>query len=159
MLIGELGRKAGVPAKTIRYYEEIGLLPEPNRNANAYREYENHSVDRLRFIRDAQATGLTLTEIASILDMRDQGEQTCHHVIGLLEEHLAAIDRQIRQLAKTRKVLGAMTEHARSLDPGDCADPNRCQTIATPTAHHEGLRTTGQRVHGAPSAHATHGTD
>ncbi len=100
MQIGELGRRAGVAAKTIRYYEEIGLLEEPARSANGYRDYGDEAVDRLRFIRDAQATGLSLSEIASIIEMRDHGEQTCGHVIELLERHLDDIDRQVRQLQR-----------------------------------------------------------
>lgn len=158
MQIGELGRKAGVAAKTIRYYEEIGLLPEPERAANDYRDYEEDSVDRLRFIRDAQATGLSLTEIASILDLRDRGEQTCGHVIGLLEQHLTDIDRQIAQLRETRNLLTAMSERAKRLDPAECADPNRCQTISPDAVTHEGLRPTRRRVQGSPSVHHAHAT-
>lgn len=139
MRIGELGQTTGVTAKTIRYYEEIGLLAEPDRSSNGYRDYKDQAVDRLLFIRDAQASGLTLTEIASVLELRDQGEQTCRHVVQLLEEHLADIDRQIRRLHKTRELLAAMTERARSLDPSDCSDPNRCQTISPDAAAHEGL--------------------
>jgi MerR family mercuric resistance operon transcriptional regulator len=58
-------------------------------------------VERLRFIRDTQGTALTLTEIASILEMREEGETTCHHVADLLELHLAAIEPQIQALYRT----------------------------------------------------------
>jgi DNA-binding transcriptional MerR regulator len=78
--IGELARHTGVPTKTIRYYEEIGVLPDPDRTANDYRDYSEEAVDRLTFVRDAQATGLTLAEIASILDLRSQGEANCSSV-------------------------------------------------------------------------------
>jgi MerR family copper efflux transcriptional regulator len=130
MKIGELGRQTDVSAKTIRYYEEIGLLPEPQRAANGYREYRDDAVLRLQFIRDAQATGLTLTEIASILDLRSDGEGTCHHVVELLERHLEDLDRHIESLHTTRGQLVALTERARDLNPEECTDPNRCQTIA-----------------------------
>lgn len=83
MQIGELARRVDVSTKTIRYYEDIGVLPQPERAPNGYRDYGEDAVDRLRFIRDAQATGLTLTEIASILDMRNHGLGTCHHVVDL----------------------------------------------------------------------------
>jgi DNA-binding transcriptional MerR regulator len=156
MQIGELGRRAGVAAKTIRYYEEIGLLEEPARSANGYRDYADKAVDRLRFIRDAQATGLSLSEIASILEMRDHGEQTCGHVIELLERHLADIDRQVRQLRKTRKLLEELTARAMSLDPSDCVDPNRCQTISADTVVAPAVKRATRHVHGSPTAH-THG--
>jgi DNA-binding transcriptional MerR regulator len=130
MRIGELARLTGVPTKTIRYYEEIGVLPAPDRTANDYRDYPGEAVDRLAFVRDAQATGLTLTEIASILDLRSQGESTCLHVVDLLERHLSALDRHIKTLRETRKKLSTLTEQARGLDPAECHDPNRCQTIS-----------------------------
>ncbi len=133
MKIGELGRRTGVPTKTIRYYEDIRLLPEPDRAPNGYREYRDDAVARLRFIRDAQGTGLTLMEIASILDLRGHGEGTCHHVIELLDRHLDDLDRYIENLHDTRDQLVALTERAKSLDPEDCTDPNRCQTIAAGT--------------------------
>lgn len=156
MQIGELGRRAGVAAKTIRYYEEIGLLEEPARSANGYRDYGDEAVDRLRFIRDAQGTGLSLSEIASILEMRDHGEQTCGHVIELLERHLADIDRRVRQLRRTRKLLEALAVRAKSLDPSDCVDPNRCQTIGAGSAVPPAVRKVTRHVHGSPTAH-THG--
>ncbi len=129
MKIGEIARLAGVPTKTIRYYEEIGLLPPAPRADNGYRDYDEDIAERLRFIKDAQSANLSLAEIHSILDMRDQGETTCHHVLDLLDRHVEDIDRQIRTLRRTRKVLTELTERARHLDPADCTDPNRCQTI------------------------------
>ena len=153
MRIGELAQRTGTTTKTLRYYEEIGLLPEPGRDSNDYRDYPEDAVDRLEFIRDAQATGLTLTEIASILDLRRQGEATCRHVVELLDRHLAAIDKHIKTLRHTRKKLAELTERARSLDPADCVDPNRCQTISHVdredlTTHH-----TGRHLHEAPAGH------
>ena len=130
MRIGELARKTGLTAKTIRYYESIGLIPEPDRESNDYRQYSDGAIDRLLFIRDAQATGLTLTEIASILELREGGQRTCSHVVGLLEQHLTDLDQRLRELRRTRKQLAALTERARPLDPSDCTDPIRCQTIA-----------------------------
>ena len=152
MRIGELSRRTGVPTKTIRYYEEIGVLPVPDRAANDYRDYPEEAVDRLGFVRDAQATGLTLTEISSILDLRSQGEATCHHVIDLLERHLTALDRHIQTLRRTRKKLAGLTEQARSLDPSECRDPNRCQTITGGLSLETGEG--GRHLHAAPSGHS-----
>ncbi len=105
-------------------------MPEPDRAPNGYREFDEHAVARLRFIRDAQASGLTLTEIASILDLRGHGEGTCFHVIDLLERHLEDLDHLIENLHQTRDQLVTLTQRAKGLDPEDCTDPNRCQTIA-----------------------------
>ena len=130
MKIGELASSTGVTTKTIRYYESIGLMPQPSRAPNGYRDYDTASTDRIEFIRDAQAAGLSLVEINLILDLRDQGESTCGHVISMLEDHVADVDRQVDELARTRSRLESMIERAKRLDPADCTDPNRCQTIA-----------------------------
>lgn len=91
--------------------------------------YENATVDRIAFIRDAQTAGISLDEIQMILDLRDRGESTCGHVIATLEDHLAEVDRQMKELTRTRERLKEIIARARSLDPTDCKDPNRCQTI------------------------------
>ncbi|HEX9863783.1 MAG TPA: heavy metal-responsive transcriptional regulator [Acidimicrobiia bacterium] len=153
MRIGELADRTGTTAKTVRYYEEIGLLPEPDRGANDYRDYSEDAVDRLSFIRDAQATGLTLTEIASILDLRSQGETTCHHVIDLLERHMTALDKHIKGLRETRKKLASLTEQARNLNPADCVDPNRCQTISHLQGSDQMTTTAARHLHEAPAGH------
>ena len=150
MRIGELAAAATVPTRTIRYYETIGVLPEPDREPNGYRSYGQDTVDRLQFIRDAQATGLSLTEIASILHLRERGAPTCSHVAHLLEHHLDDLDRHIAVLQQTRTQLVALTERARSLDPADCTDPNRCQTIAGGI---EALDDAAAELHSAPHAH------
>ncbi|MEX0699494.1 MAG: heavy metal-responsive transcriptional regulator [Acidimicrobiia bacterium] len=153
MRIGELAHRTGTTTKTIRYYEDIGLLPEPARDHNDYRDYSEDVVDRLEFIRDAQATGLTLNEIASILDLRSQGESTCHHVIDLLEGHMTALDRHIKSLRATRKKLASLTEGARSLNPAACVDPNRCQTISHAPGSDDGTTKPGRHLHEAPTGH------
>lgn len=128
--IGELGDACGVTAKTIRYYESIELLDEPGRTPSGYRDYGDDAVERLRFIRDAQATGLTLGEIASVLELKVAGEGSCAHTSALIDAHLTAIDVQIEQLTKARSELASLADRARLLDPAACTDPNRCQVIA-----------------------------
>lgn len=130
MKIGELARRTDLTTKTIRYYEAIGLIPEPNRDTNDYRDYSDRAIELLLFIRDAQATGLTLTEIASILELREEGHGTCAHVVDLLERHLSDLDRHIEELHETRERLTELTDRARLLNPADCTEPIRCQTIA-----------------------------
>ena len=130
MKIGELGDRCGVTTKTIRYYESIGLLDEPTRTTSGYRNYGESAVERLRFIRDAQSTGLMLAEIASVLELKSAGERSCAHTTALIEAHVAAIDVQIEQLTMARRELASLAGRARSLDPSSCTDPNRCQVIS-----------------------------
>jgi DNA-binding transcriptional MerR regulator len=150
MKIGELAQDTGVSTKAIRYYETIGVLPEPDRAPNGYRTYDRSATERLRFVLDAQATGLSLTEIASILDLPEQGASTCAHVTHLLEHHLEDLDRHIEVLQDTRTKLAALTERAQRLDPADCTDPNRCQTIADGV---DAIGDAGAKIHAAPHAH------
>ena len=145
MRIGELADLAGLTAKTIRYYEGLGLVDEPERHANGYREYGADAVERLRFIKDSQAAGLTLAEVGEILGMKAAGESTCAHTRTLLARHLAEVDAQIERLLAARAELMAMAERADALDPAGCTDPARCQVIAAATdsgasAHHPAHR-------------------
>ena len=130
MRIGMLADQAGVTAKTIRYYESIQLLAEPVRTPSGYREYGDDAVERLRFIRDAQSSGLSLSEIQSVLELKDAGARSCDHTVALLERHLTEIDEQIARLEVARAELLVLSERARGLDPAACTDPHRCQVIA-----------------------------
>jgi MerR family copper efflux transcriptional regulator len=129
MRVGELAAAGGVTAKTVRYYEGLGLLAPPRRLSNGYREYGPDAVDRLRFIRDSQAAGLTLNEAGSILRLKDEGRGTCHHTRELLNRHIAEIDQQIASLLAAKGELTALSRRAESLDPADCTDANRCQVL------------------------------
>ncbi len=129
MRIGELAERGGVTTKAIRYYESIGVMGEPARTASGYRDYGDDALERLRFIRDAQATGLTLAEIQSVLELKDAGARSCEHTRSLLERHLDDLDDQIRRLQAARTELAELAARAAGLDPGACTDPNRCQVI------------------------------
>ncbi|MEM7273851.1 MAG: MerR family transcriptional regulator, partial [Actinomycetota bacterium] len=94
MRIGELGERVAVSPKTIRYYESLGLLAEPGRTSGGYRNYDEGAVERLQFIRDAQATGLSLSEIASVLELKGSPTGSCAHTRSLLERHLVDLDVQ-----------------------------------------------------------------
>jgi DNA-binding transcriptional MerR regulator len=130
MRIGQLAGRCGLSTTTIRYYESIGLLVEPARTASGYREYADDAIERLRFIRDAQTAGLTLTEVQSILELKDAGARSCDHTVALLERHIDDIDDQVARLQLARRDLVELAQRARGLDPGACSDPNRCQVIS-----------------------------
>jgi DNA-binding transcriptional MerR regulator len=112
--IGELARRTGVPTKTIRYYESIGLMPDPSRTSNGYRDYDAPAERRLSFIRAAQSVGLSLGEIREVLAFRDRGEQPCHHVLSLIEEHAVDLAERIAALEAMRRDLRRMARKARS---------------------------------------------
>jgi DNA-binding transcriptional MerR regulator len=104
MRIGELGERVGVNPKTIRYYEEIGLLPEPTRLRSGYRAYTDDAA-RLGFIKSAQRLGLALDEIREILALRDGGRRPCGYVRGVLRREVAELDGRIRELRRLRQEL------------------------------------------------------
>lgn len=129
MRIGEVAEQAGVTTKTIRYYERIGLLPSAERTPSGYRSYGSDTLERVRFIRDAQATGLSLTEIQSVLELKAHGQRSCEHTRSLLHRHLDEIDAQIERLRAARRELAQLVERADSNDPAACVDEHRCQVI------------------------------
>jgi len=94
--IGGLAAELGLNPKTLRYYEEISLLPAPRRMSSGHRLYNATDRQRLRFILKAKAIGLTLDEIREILTLRDRGESPCEHVLALLDRKLAKVDQQLR---------------------------------------------------------------
>lgn len=129
MRISELARQSGLSTKTIRYYEQIGLLAPPDRTASGYRDYDHSALDRLAFVRAAQAVGLSLGEIRGVLALRDEGETPCGHVLELLRARSAELDRRIAELRSLRRELGHVVERAAGLDQADC-DPSRiCHLI------------------------------
>ena len=104
--IGEVAQKSGVPVKTIRYYEEIGLLaPTVERSETGYRLFATQVLNRLAFIKRAQSLGLSLREIKEILTLHDRGQLPCGEVKQLLNEKLSAITQQIEALEILRSEL------------------------------------------------------
>ena len=102
MQIGELAKAAQVPPKTIRYYEDIGLLPKAPRTEGGYRCYGSEAAELLRFIRKAQSLGLTLAEIKELAEIRSAGNLPCMHLRSLLETKVAEMEARIRELTKLR---------------------------------------------------------
>ncbi len=105
MRIGTLASRCGLTTKTIRYYESIGLLAEPERSPSGYRQYGDDAVQRLQFVTDAQCAGLSLTEIRSVLELKDAGASSCEHTLALLERHIDDIDDQMARLRIARAEL------------------------------------------------------
>jgi len=98
MQIGELARKTGVTSKTIRYYEEIGLVPPAPRTPSGYRKYSEDDIQRLEFIRSAKALGVALEEIKEVLAFRDRGVSPYPYVLKLIDAKVEEIQDRIRGL-------------------------------------------------------------
>lgn len=108
--IGEVSALTEVPEKTIRYYEEIGLLPPAERSPNGYRVYDEIDVERLRFIRRARALDFALDEIMEILAFRERNEAPCKYVMDLMHDQIDKVEERIRNLRQVRDELKAMYE-------------------------------------------------
>ncbi len=131
LLIGEVSRRTGVAAATIRYYEGLGLLPTPPRTAGGYRRYSESTVEALAFIRKAQALGFSLDEVAEVLKLTRAGQRPCAHVLSLGREHLAAVEARIRQLQTFRDQLAA---ELAKWDTTATGDTGLCPLIARSSA-------------------------
>ena len=129
MRIGELAAAAGTTTKTLRFYEESGLLPPTERAANGYRDYGPEALSRLDFIHRGRVAGLTLAQIREVIDIRETGDAPCHHVHQLLTDRLADIDRQIADLQALRATLSRQREQTETADPSTCAAETVCRYV------------------------------
>lgn len=100
MQIKEFAQRTGLPAKTIRYYEQIGLLPQPRRLTNGYRVYGESDISRARLVAGARTLDFSLDDIQEILAMRDQQEAPCRIVLDLLLERADEISQRIAELQR-----------------------------------------------------------
>src|SRR3954464_2514627 len=126
MLIGELAARTGFSVRNIRFYEQRGLLPAPQRTEGGYRVYDEDAVARLRFVRSAQALGLSLAEIAEVLRVRDHQGPPCSYVAELIETHISAVQTRIKELAALREELRARLPLGVEPDPARCAPDQVC---------------------------------
>jgi len=129
MKIGDLSTASGVPSQTIRFYERRGLISPSARGGNGYRRYDDAAKSRLTFIRSAQAAGLTLAEIASIINIREAGETPCEHASTLLATKLEDVQRRQSELAVLEAELHHLIAASRELDPTDCEPGSVCNVI------------------------------
>lgn len=129
MRIGELATATGLETQAIRFYERKGLLPPPGRSPNGYRVYDASTITRLQFIRSGQGAGLTLAEIATVLDLRDDGDTPCAHVRALLTAKLRDVHTRQRQLRALETELDTLISSSDQLDPADCTDAQICHIV------------------------------
>lgn len=118
--IGELGRRTGCKVQTIRWYEEVGLLPAPARTDGGHRIYGRAHLARLDFIRHAREFGFSLDAIRALLTLSDHPERPCEEVHALASGQLAAVEDKLRRLETLRAELARMTDACRGGVAGEC---------------------------------------
>jgi DNA-binding transcriptional MerR regulator len=125
MKIQEFAQWTGLPAKTIRYYESIGLLAVPRRAPNGYREYDQQDLERARFVAGSRSLDLSLDEIKEILAMRERREAPCRTLLNLIEQKANQVEERIRLLKQMEADLRQL--HALGLTfPTDDVDGKNC---------------------------------
>jgi DNA-binding transcriptional MerR regulator len=127
--IGQLAAQTGYSVRTLRFYEQSGLLPAPSRTPAGYRSYDQDAVTRLRFVRSAQALGLSLAEVAEVLRIRDHQGPPCSYVAELLDTHVTALDARIKELTALRDELRARHPLDTAPDPARCPPDQVCYLI------------------------------
>ena len=120
MRIGELARRLGLNPKTLRYWEEIGLLPPPGRNGSGYRVYTEEHLRLCEFIVKAKSVGFSLDEIKEILFLKFSGKTPCGCVEERIKEKIGEIDRLIEGLQAQRKILEELLRERREVPASVC---------------------------------------
>ncbi|MFO7527515.1 MAG: Cd(II)/Pb(II)-responsive transcriptional regulator [Marinobacter sp.] len=105
MRIGAIAKQASIPVETVRYYEKIGLLPEPVRDANGYRSYRQAHLDRLLFIKRCRNLDMAQDEIRELIRLAEQPEADCSDVDALLARHLDHVRERLKELASLEQTL------------------------------------------------------
>lgn len=119
MNIGEVAERAGLPAKTIRYYEDIGLI-RPRRGENGYRMFQPNDLHKLAFIGRARALGFSIEDCRALLALYDDSSRESAQVKQIAQEHLSQIDDKITQLQSMRHTLAHLVEACHGDDRPDC---------------------------------------
>jgi MerR family mercuric resistance operon transcriptional regulator len=141
--IGELAARSGITPDALRYYERLGLLQAPRRTRGGFRVYPAETLDRLRFIKQAQTVGLTLHEIGELVGYQDQGGlKRCRQVRDLLKAKLVDLQAKLTELAEFRDTLsGYLGKCEQTLVSGQTADRRRaepdCPVIETLQTKHK----------------------
>ena len=120
MRIGELSADCGCPVETIRYFEKIGLLPTPIRDANGYRHYDESQRKWLHFILRSRSLGFTQKEVRRLSDIAHQSEPACTDVHDLLVEHIADVQKKQRDLKQMQKSLERLKSKCQDGTLNDC---------------------------------------
>jgi len=125
LTMGDLVKRSGISAETVRFYEREGLLPEPPRSQGGHRRYMAGDVERLQFIQRAKQLGFSLREVQELLRLADSPDATCAEVCAVSNKCLADIEEKIASLTRMRDALPALTRRCPSSD----ASVEKCTII------------------------------
>jgi MerR family mercuric resistance operon transcriptional regulator len=129
--IGQLAKAASVPTSTIRYYERESLLTPDARSGSNYRLYTQRSLERLEFIRSAQAVGLSLGDVKRMLQVASDSTEPCRQVVQLAQSRLAQVRQTLRHLKTVEKTLAKAVQNCCSDDQGLCSKVVHLKKICT----------------------------
>lgn len=118
--IGELSNRTGVKIETIRYYERIGVMPEPGRTAGGNRQYDHEQLKRLFFIRRCRGLGFSLDEIRALLKIVDEHDFTCSDVHEMTITHLVNVKKKLADLRRLERDLKKMASECSAGDMPNC---------------------------------------
>ena len=141
LTIGYLAKKTGTKVQTIRYYEQVGLMPEPGRTDGGQRRYGDAELDRLSFIRHARQLGFSLDAIRELLDLSDHPARSCEEADAIARRQLKQVEQRVARLEVLRLELERMIEECSGGRAADCRvlevlrDHSECLT------DHEGIGT------------------
>ncbi len=140
--IGELSALVGIPEKTIRYYEDIKLLPLARRSENGYRVYDDTDVERLQFIRRARILDFALDDIVEILAFRERNQPPCRYVMDVMRDQIDKVGERIRNLELLRDELKVLYEAGKHLPEDVQMRSCVCHLIQTGVTHVQNEETT-----------------
>ena len=119
MNIGEVAELSGLPAKTIRYYEDIGLV-DPERRHNGYRHYSQNDLHTLRFLQRARSLGFSIEQCRELLSFYEDHDRASADVKSIAQAHLKEVEAKLVELSSMRTVLEQLVETCRGDDRPDC---------------------------------------
>ena len=120
MNIGSVAKQSGVPAKTIRYYEEIGLIPQAARSDNGYRDYGDNDIETLRFIQKSRRLGFTVKDVGNLLQLWNDRNRASADVKSVALRHIKEVEERIEELESIRQTLLHLTQSCHGDDRPDC---------------------------------------
>jgi len=120
MNIGTVAEKTGVPAKTIRYYEDIGLIPPAHRGDNGYRTYGETDVETLRFIQKARRLGFSVKDVSNLIALWQDKNRASADVKAFAQSHIKEVEKRIAELESIRKTLVHLTQRCHGDDRPEC---------------------------------------
>lgn len=120
LTIGNLGRKTGTKVQTIRYYEQIGLMPDPGRTEGGQRRYGDAELDRLSFIRHSRQLGFSLDSIRELLDLSDHPDRSCEEADAIARRQLKQVEQRMARLKALRTELQRMVHECSGGRTANC---------------------------------------